>query len=1005
MKQLHKKNLLKRFLKRKVKITLGLIITFLISGNIGYAEFIIDETNNILTGKNNVSLTDYKSEEHNGKKLSEYKEIHIDVNNKSGLKTWSGKYDMPETDLYITVTGDPKKENLDGIHLTNWNPHIVLNKYVAEISSTKSDALNLSHDATSAYATINELDVKVHKGHGIRANASIQNDNADRTPQTNIITINNKSNIEILGNNSTGVYAGDDEKNIKIFGKHYGAESKGFGKIFLNGDTIIKTHGDNSNGIWAGRNGYIEVNNINIEAFGKNSYGIKADNENLIWIGFDNSKNRWGSTVVLKGENVKINLAKGGKAIYADSEYAKISTSNDKQIFFDVIGDIEANNKGKITLFSKDGSEIKGDVLSQSNGIIDLNLEKSYLEGKIDDYRWKNNHGNTNIILNNGVWNNTGKSFVTNLTLNNSNVLFKNNASSIDIQELKGKGNGTFSMNVNSNDKSQGNMIYVQNSAGGEYTIDLQKSDINNIKVGDKIRFATIGENSKNNNLTFKVNDIKEQGIKDVSFRVGHDNFVKGDKENSIYNDGNNKSGNTYVENNYSTGENWYLERIDSVDWTPIGSSTPVIPEKPKNDIAKSIIEMSKANYASAVYMDNLNKRLGDMTFAEGTSGLWVRMRNDRVGENEEYRLKNYMTQIGYDKSYSLKNGKEFRGIALDYTKGKMDYKNLNGNSKLDRYMVTAYDTILFNNGIYMDYIAKVGCMMSDFEVYGRETGNKVEGDYKNLVLGTGAEFGKKFSFSENRYIEPQIQLQYTYIDDTDYTTNQNTKVNYEEINSLIGRIGFRLGQDFYKENLKDNTIYLKLDANHEFLGEQKIDAKDNTGILREKYSNDTTWYDVGIGGAKNLTEDLYVYADIEKQFGENKDNSYQFNLGFRYKFNSLKDFTFSAESLFDFDKSEVKAEGKEKIKEVSNKINNNNIKGTFLIEGHTDWIGNEEYNQLLSEKRAKAVEKELKNNIEKEDIKYEVKGYGETRPIADNKTSEGRAKNRRVKIEFKNNK
>ncbi len=85
----------------------------------------------------------------------------------------------------------------------------------------------------------------------------------------------------------------------------------------------------------------------------------------------------------------------------------------------------------------------------------------------------------------------------------------------------------------------------------------------------------------------------------------------------------------------------------------------------------------------------------------------------------------------------------------------------------------------------------------------------------------------------------------------------------------------------------------------------------------------------------------------------------------------------------------------------MSKKINDKKVKGTLLIEGHTDWTGSEECNQILSEKRAKAVEEVFKENVTNENIKYETKGYGETKPVADNKTKEGRAKNRRVEVNY----
>ena len=88
-------------------------------------------------------------------------------------------------------------------------------------------------------------------------------------------------------------------------------------------------------------------------------------------------------------------------------------------------------------------------------------------------------------------------------------------------------------------------------------------------------------------------------------------------------------------------------------------------------------------------------------------------------------------------------------------------------------------------------------------------------------------------------------------------------------------------------------------------------------------------------------------------------------------------------------------------IKNASEIMNVKKLKGTLSIEGHTDWTGDEEYNQILSEKRAKAVEEVFKENVTNENINYETKGYGETRPVADNKTKEGRAANRRVEMKL----
>jgi len=107
---------------------------------------------------------------------------------------------------------------------------------------------------------------------------------------------------------------------------------------------------------------------------------------------------------------------------------------------------------------------------------------------------------------------------------------------------------------------------------------------------------------------------------------------------------------------------------------------------------------------------------------------------------------------------------------------------------------------------------------------------------------------------------------------------------------------------------------------------------------------------------------------------------------------------TFAADVLFDFDKSVVKPEGKSKLDDLSNKVRGVNLEVVIAI-GHADSIGSDAYNQKLSVRRAESVKAYLvSKGIEPNRVYTE--GKGEKQPVADNKTREGRAKNRRVEIE-----
>ncbi len=107
---------------------------------------------------------------------------------------------------------------------------------------------------------------------------------------------------------------------------------------------------------------------------------------------------------------------------------------------------------------------------------------------------------------------------------------------------------------------------------------------------------------------------------------------------------------------------------------------------------------------------------------------------------------------------------------------------------------------------------------------------------------------------------------------------------------------------------------------------------------------------------------------------------------------------TYAADAFFDFDKAAVKNEAKAKLDDLVSKT------GAIALEviiavGHTDAVGDDAYNQKLSVRRAEAIKAYLvSKGIEKNRIYTE--GKGEKQPVADNKTSEGRTKNRRVEIE-----
>ncbi len=117
-------------------------------------------------------------------------------------------------------------------------------------------------------------------------------------------------------------------------------------------------------------------------------------------------------------------------------------------------------------------------------------------------------------------------------------------------------------------------------------------------------------------------------------------------------------------------------------------------------------------------------------------------------------------------------------------------------------------------------------------------------------------------------------------------------------------------------------------------------------------------------------------------------------------KYQATKSVTLNIDDIrFAFDSYDIASVFELQIQQFATDLSHN-PHARALLEGHTDWIGTELYNMNLSFNRANAVkDKMLEFGIDENRIT--IKAYGKSRPIADNKTAEGRAKNRRVEMIF----
>lgn len=560
--------------------------------------------------------------------------------------------------------------------------------------------------------------------------------------------------------------------------------------------------------------------------------------------------------------------------------------------------------------------------------------------------------GNVGLKMGAGSrWNVTGQSWITSIDTSNANGETQNERATIDLvyyyKDETGKnntnahaltvydfnGDADFIMNLDGN-RANSDMLYMK-KAIGTYRINLidvvTTDEINrdhNGKYFSGLRFATVG--NKNSNVTFLVGSYDNGGAFNVEYEVGTDEYggTETADENTVYNGGSINSGkpgdsmvdglfgnnddpvgsepenvndvssmNLVAANNImlmseeaATLDETVAAANDATDYDYDATNHKIIARAGEeiSDTGKTILNMSRANYSNAIYMDRLNKRLGEARYinSEEDEGMWIRIRHDRIGKDAAYRSQNTMYELGYDQKQECDNGERRVGMAIDYMHGDTGYDQIAGKGEIDRYGLWLYDTWMGDKGHYADYVAKWGHLSNDFEVYTMQNGDKVTGDYSNNVFSVSAEYGRKKDIGNDWYFEPQVQAQLARVTGADYTTNQGTKVSVDGINSLIGRAGFRLGKDFGEE--KQSTVYIKADVLHEFLGDQDVRVLDKSSDNKWagiSYENEGTWYDVGFGFATMMSKNSYAFLDLEKSFGHDNDETYQINVGMQWSF------------------------------------------------------------------------------------------------------------------------
>ena len=306
---------------------------------------------------------------------------------------------------------------------------------------------------------------------------------------------------------------------------------------------------------------------------------------------------------------------------------------------------------------------------------------------------------------------------------------------------------------------------------------------------------------------------------------------------------------------------------------TVLSTSESEIVSGAKSALASSVMQMRADT-------NDLQRRLGDVRLNSDNQGVWGKYIGGKSKITDSaYVNQNYnMAQIGYD----TKRGNWIIGGAFLYGTNNSDYALGSGSGKTAGLAI--YGAKQFNDGRYLDIIAKGNRLKNDFTVH-NSLGTSLSGDYRNTGASLSLEYGKRIKRNNGFYIDPSAELIFSRLSGESFDARTNTgstvHINSDAVNSAIGRLGIGIGKE-----AKNSNVFLKAALAHEFSGKMKS----TYSMAGEPTTNSVvdlkdTWLDLELGGSWSFRPNTYVYGTFTKNVGSTVDTFYRVDAGIRHNF------------------------------------------------------------------------------------------------------------------------
>ena len=275
--------------------------------------------------------------------------------------------------------------------------------------------------------------------------------------------------------------------------------------------------------------------------------------------------------------------------------------------------------------------------------------------------------------------------------------------------------------------------------------------------------------------------------------------------------------------------------------------------------------------------VNHISQRLGDVRDSSTTIGAWTRVYgyDSSYDDNVSIDFKANSIQAGGD--YRI-NNTWLVGGAFSYTDGEGKFSN--GSADSDGYSLAAYLSGFFDCGGYVDFVGRIGRLSTDITAY--SDASEFKGSYNNTTFGLSAEVGYHWKLNDTFYVEPQAELAYGFVKGDDFTGANDVRVEQDDFQTLVGRLGARIGASFADGA---GTVYAHASVNHDFLGDADYTA--SLGSVSRDLSVDIggTWVSYGIGAQFNTSKSLNFYGTLERANGSEYQEDYRYSVGMSYRF------------------------------------------------------------------------------------------------------------------------